>query len=138
MKYMLVLRASGSAVESMAEDSGRTAMAAYEERLVRAGVLLAAERLQPGPGVRVDLGATSGDLAEEHVSAASTFDEFWIVDAASSDEALEWARRCPASEGCIEVRRVVGPGDRRDAGARLLDGAGGRRREAGQWPRRTT
>jgi hypothetical protein len=118
MKYMLVLRASEPATESMTEDSERAVMAAYGERLVRAGVLLAAERLERGPCAVMDLAAAPGDRADSPAGSLSAFDAFWIVDVASSDEALEWARRCPMPVGSIEVRRVLGAGDVRDAGTR--------------------
>lgn len=112
MKYMLVLRRPGTEGEPVVNGTVDTIMAAYGERLIRAGVLLAGERLEPGPGILV--GPRTERVGPAGGPDACTFDEFWILQVASAEEALEWARRCPSSAS-IEVRRVREAGDHRGA-----------------------
>src|SRR5262249_32655989 len=83
-------------------------MAAYTEELVRAGALLASERLQPSShGVRVHyanwkFSLTDGPFAETKELIAG----FCLIQANSIEEAIEWAKRVPFQEGEIEVRRL--------------------------------
>ncbi|WP_229698902.1 YciI family protein [Wenjunlia tyrosinilytica] len=93
------------------------AMGKYNEELVKAGVLLAAEGLQPSSkGAKVHYSGgkrtvTDGPFAEAKELIAG----FWIIQAKSKEEALEWALRVPleagdpqSSDGVaeIEVRQV--------------------------------
>jgi hypothetical protein len=85
------------------------AMAKYNEELVNAGVLLAGEGLQESSkGKRVQFTAEGarvidGPFAETKELLAG----FWIIQAKSIEEAVEWARRAPLSPGdVLEVRKV--------------------------------
>ena len=86
------------------------AMMAYNEELTKAGVLLALDGLQPASkGARVTFGSdrkgtvTDGPFAE----AKEVIGGYWIIQAKSKEEAVEWASRCPANPGdTIEVRQV--------------------------------
>jgi hypothetical protein len=84
-------------------------MSRYNEELRKAGMLLALDGLHPpaegasvsfdGEGVKA---VTDGPFAE----AMEVVGGYWIIQARSKDEAVEWAKRCPG-RGCrIEVRRV--------------------------------
>jgi len=93
--------------EPSAEDVA--AMTAYNEELNKAGVLLSLDGLRPpadGARLRFSGGkpaVTDGPFAE----AKEVVGGYWLIQAASKDEAVEWASRCPAAEGdMIEVRRV--------------------------------
>jgi len=84
-------------------------MGKYNDELTKAGVLLALEGLQPGSkGARVAFrggrpSVTDGPFAE----AKEMVGGFWLIQAKSKQEAVEWASRCPASDGdVIEVRQV--------------------------------
>lgn len=78
------------------------------EDLIAAGVPFSGERLKPGATattVRFDHGAVSlhdGPFAETHEELGG----FYIIDVASLDEALEWAKRIPVPKGGIEVRPI--------------------------------
>ena len=97
-------------------------MGEYNEELVKAGVMLAGEGLHPssrGARVRFDTeGRTTvvdGPFAETKELIAG----FWIIQASSKDEALEWVKRIPSVTGEeteIEVRQVF---DVEDFGAEL-------------------
>jgi hypothetical protein len=78
------------------------------EDLVAAGVPFSGERLKPAATattLRFDNGSTTlhdGPFAETHEELGG----FYIIDVASLDDALEWARRIPVPKGGIEVRPV--------------------------------
>jgi hypothetical protein len=85
------------------------AMGAYNEELQRAGVLLALDGLHPSSeGARVSFAGgrpsvTDGPFAE----TKELIGGYWVIQAASREEAVEWATRCPAQgSAMIEVRRV--------------------------------
>lgn len=83
------------------------------EDLVAAGVPFSGERLKPAAmatTVRSDKGVVTihdGPFAETHEELGG----FYIIDVASLDEALDWAKRIPVPKGGIEVRPVwpMGP-----------------------------
>jgi hypothetical protein len=86
------------------------AMTKYNEELAKAGVLLAVDGLHPsskGARVRFPKGArpmvTDGPFTE----AKELLGGYWMIQVKSKEEAMEWARRCPASEDeTIEIRQV--------------------------------
>jgi hypothetical protein len=85
------------------------AMGGYNEELVRAGVMLAGEGLQPSAkGVRVRFPegtVTDGPFAETKELIAG----YWLWEVASMQEAIDWLRRSPFREhpeGDVEIRRV--------------------------------
>lgn len=112
MRYMLVMRDSEEAVQAAKEQDFEqviNAMGAYNEAMIKAGVLLAGEGLaDPAEGVVVDFDAeepvvTDGPYGETH----ELFNGFWIIQVSSREEAVEWARRAPLGPGStLEVRRV--------------------------------
>jgi hypothetical protein len=94
---------SGPNAEEAAE------MGRFNEQLVQAGVLLAADGLHPptqGARVRGTGGrnvVTDGPFAE----AKEVIGGFWTIDVKDKAEAVAWASRCPLGDGdMIEVRRV--------------------------------
>jgi hypothetical protein len=84
------------------------AMTRYNEELRKAGMLLSLDGLQPpseGGVVKITDGKatiTDGPFAE----AKEVVGGYWLIQARSKEEALEWASRCPAENCRIEVRRV--------------------------------
>jgi hypothetical protein len=113
-KYMLILRATDEALakmmdtpfEQMLETMGR-----FNDELIRAGVLVAAEGLDdPSQGVVVDFSGETPVVTDgPYGETKELFGGFYILDVASKDEAVEWARRIPAMTGSkCEIRRVPG------------------------------
>lgn len=85
------------------------AMTRYNAELSKAGVLLALDGLQPGSkGARVRFGGGKATVADgPFAEAKELVGGYWIIQAASKEEAVEWASRCPAGErDMIEVRQV--------------------------------
>jgi hypothetical protein len=79
------------------------AMTRYNEELVQAGALLAADGLHP-EGSRVSTkGVTDGPFSE----AKELVGGYWIIQAKDREEAIEWAKRVPQEPGSfVEVRQI--------------------------------
>jgi hypothetical protein len=84
-------------------------MMKYNEALQKAGVLLALDGLHPpSMGARVFFAGgkplvTDGPFTE----AKEVIGGYWMIEAKSKAEAVEWAKRCPAGENeVIEIRQV--------------------------------
>ncbi|EZP25217.1 YciI family protein [Microbacterium oleivorans] len=116
MKHMLIMRATQTAADAYAEtdfEAVINAMGAYNESMINAGVLVAGDGLAPEPGYVVDFNGeapvvSDGPYGEIH----ELFNGFWIVQTATAEEALEWAKRAPLTRGSkLEVRRVTDESD---------------------------
>ena len=84
-------------------------MMKFNESLQQAGVLLYCEGLHPpATGARVRFKAGVPTVADgPFAEAKELLGGFWLIDVRSREEAIEWARRCPASDDeMLEVRRV--------------------------------
>jgi hypothetical protein len=98
-----------------------TAMMKYNEELVKAGVMLAGEGLQPSAkGARVKFsGATRTVTDGPFTESKELICGFWMFQVKSMEEAIEWVKRCPnplEGESEIEIRRVF---EAEDFGAEL-------------------
>ncbi|MCZ4080049.1 YciI family protein [Rhodococcus sp. H36-A4] len=113
MKYMLIMRTTDEAIEASKDmDFAEiiNAMGAYNESLLKAGVLLAGEGLAgPEEGFIVDFDAETPVISDgPYGETKELFSGFWIIQTSSKDEAVEWAKRCPLGPGVkLEVRRVT-------------------------------
>ena len=112
-KYMLIMR--GTDESNAALMAGFEELAAttyhYIEELVKAGVFVAAEGLDDaGQGVVVDFSGETPVVTDgPYGETKELFGGFFLLDVASKEEAVEWAKRVPAARGSkIEVRRVPG------------------------------
>ena len=112
VRFMMLMIPGGyasAAPNAMPSAEAVAAMMKYNEELKKAGVLLALDGLHPpASGARVSFKGgkptvTDGPFAE----VKEVLGGYWMIDVRSRDEAIEWARRCPASsDDVIEVRRV--------------------------------
>jgi hypothetical protein len=112
MRFMMLMIPKGyeSAEPGVELDPARVAeMMKYNEELQKAGVLLALDGLHPpSMGARVSFAGgeplvTDGPFAE----AKEVLGGYWMIEVASKEEAIAWAKRCPASENeVIEIRQV--------------------------------
>jgi hypothetical protein len=117
---MLIMRASDEALKAFEQvdfEQVLNAMGAYNESMMKAGVMLAGEGLSdPSEGFVVDFAAekpiiTDGPYGETH----ELFNGFWIIEVSSKEEAAEWASRAPLGPGSkLEVRRVHDDSDFED------------------------
>jgi hypothetical protein len=114
VKYMLIMRATDEAYAEFANvdfEEILETMGRFNDEMISAGVLVAAEGLDDAAkGVVVDYSSqppvvTDGPYGE----TKELFGGFWILDVASQEEAVEWAKRAPmAGPGMkTEIRRVA-------------------------------
>ena len=121
MRCMVIVKATAdSEAGVMPGEELLAAMGAFNEELVKAGVMLAGEGLQPSAkGARVTFSGkqrtvSDGPFAETKELIAG----FWLWQVKSMDEAIAWVRRCPnpmAGESVIEIRPVFEAEDFGDA-----------------------
>ena len=113
MRVMVIVKATANSEAGvMPEEKLLAAMGAFNEELVKAGVMLAGEGLHPSTrGKRVVFGkgkkqVVDGPFAETKELVAG----FWLWQVKSMEEAVEWARRCPdpmpGEEAVLEIRPV--------------------------------
>jgi hypothetical protein len=112
MRFMVMVRATkDSEAGGMPDEKLLADMGKFNEELVKAGVMLAGEGLQPSSkGARVRFSGTKrtvidGPFAETKELIAG----FWMWQVKSREEAIAWVRRCPnpfAGESEIEIRQV--------------------------------
>ncbi|OOG64886.1 dehydrogenase [Rhodanobacter sp. B04] len=112
MRCMVMVKANqDSEAGVMPSERLLSEMGRFNEELVKAGILLAGEGLQPSSkGARVKFSGSSrsvtdGPFAETKELIAG----FWLWQVKSMDEAIEWVKRCPNpfdGESEIEIRQV--------------------------------
>jgi hypothetical protein len=112
MRFMMLMIPKGyetAAPGTMPEAEAVAAMMKYNEALKEAGVLITLDGLHPpSTGARVSFAGgkplvTDGPFAE----VKEVLGGYWMIDVASRDEAISWAKRCPASDNeIIEIRQV--------------------------------
>jgi hypothetical protein len=84
-------------------------MSRYNEELTKAGVLLSLDGLQPPEkGARISFSGGSPHVTDGPFSEAKeVIGGYWLIQAKSKAEAVQWATRCPAADGdVIELRQV--------------------------------
>jgi len=122
MRFMVLVKASkDSEAGVLPDETLLTEMTRYNEELVKAGVLLAAEGLQPSSkGARVRFSGAKrtvidGPFAETKELIAG----YWLFQVKSLEECIEWVKRCPnpmpGTESEIEIRQVFEAQDFGDA-----------------------
>lgn len=112
MRFMMLMIPKGYETAepgTMPDPAAVQAMMKYNEALQKAGVLLALDGLHPpSMGARVSFEGgrpkvTDGPFPE----AKEVVGGYWIIQVGSREEAIEWAKRCPASENeVIEIRQI--------------------------------
>ena len=117
MRVMVIMKASAeSEAEIMPSEQLLADMTTFNEELVKAGIMLGGEGLRAsslGARVRFEGDKTSvlnGPFAETKELIAG----FWLLQVKSMDEAIEWVRRVPNTDGAhheIEIRRVFEAAD---------------------------
>jgi hypothetical protein len=111
-KYMLIMRSTDEALkdfETADFDEMLDVMGKFNDELMRAGVLLAAEGLDdPANTVVVDFTGEAPVVVDgPYGETKELFNGYYILDVASVEEAVEWTKRMPMTEGSkIEIRRV--------------------------------
>jgi hypothetical protein len=123
MRFMMLVKANDdSEAGVMPSQELLTEMGKFNQTLIDAGVMLAGDGLlSSSKGARVYFSGdqrkvTDGPFTETKELVAG----FWIIEAKSLDEAVEWAKRVPnptGEEGQIEIRQVAEESDFENAPA---------------------
>ena len=109
MRFMIIVKANkDSEAGAMPSEEMLTAMGKYNEELVKAGVMLAAEGLHASSkGARIKFSGgnrivTDGPFAETKELIAG----YWLWQVNSKEEAIEWLQRAPFEDTEVEIRQV--------------------------------
>ena len=109
MRFMVLVKASKeSEAGVMPDEQILAAMGKYNEELVKAGVMLAGDGLQPSSkGARVKFdgkkrAVIDGPFAETKELVAG----YWIWQCKSKDEAIDWLKRAPFDGAEVEIRQI--------------------------------
>ena len=114
MRFMMMVKADqASEAGELPSQEQLADMTRFNEGMVEAGVMRAGEGLHPSSqGARVEFykgkpTVTDGPFAETKELVAG----FWLIEADSLGDAVEWAKRVPFEQGEVEVRQVFEPDD---------------------------
>lgn len=112
MRYALLIYSNEASVATMPEAARgqmTAAYLAYTEAMVKAGVMLAGDRLCP-TSAATTVRTTGGKIQVLDGPYAETKEQlagYYIIDVPDLDAALSWAQRCPgATTGVMEVRPI--------------------------------
>jgi hypothetical protein len=124
MKFMMLLKSDKNTEAGvMPDEKIIVAMGKYNEELVKAGALLAAEGLHPSSkGARIRFAAGKRTVIDgPFTEAKDLIAGFWMIEVKSKEEAIEWAKRVPfepdgpsatsGGVGEIELRQVFEASD---------------------------
>lgn len=112
MRFMLLMIPQGyetAAADAVPSVEQVAAMTAYNTALFESGVLIGGEGLHPpATGARISFADGKPRVVDgPFPQAKEMLGGYWMIDVASREVAIEWAKRCPASPNeIIEVRRV--------------------------------
>jgi hypothetical protein len=112
MRFMVMIKADRNTEAGvMPSEQLLAEMGKYNEELVKAGVMLAGEGLQPSSkGARVRFSGSKRTVIDgPFAEAKELIAGFWILQVKSKQEAIDWVKRCPnplEGESEIEIRQI--------------------------------
>jgi hypothetical protein len=113
MRYMVIVKASEASERGELPTTQQLAeMGAFNEQLVKAGVMLAGDGLAPsseGARLRYDENGTATVIDGPFAETKELIAGYWIWQVRSKEEAIEWAKRIPnptGEVGEVEIRQV--------------------------------
>ena len=119
MRFMVIVKASEDSENGVMPTEAELAeMGAYNEELVKAGVMLAGEGLLPsskGARVRFDRAGSGTVIDGPFAETKELVAGFWILEVSSREEVLEWVKKAPFRDAEVEVRQVASAEDFGDA-----------------------
>jgi hypothetical protein len=110
MRFMVIVKASPEFESGRLPDPGEIgAMGLFNEELVKAGVMLAGEGLHPSSkGARLRFDGTQRTVIDgPFTEAKELVGGFWILQASSKAEVIEWMKRSPFRDGEVEIRQIM-------------------------------
>ena len=109
MRFMMIVKGDERSEAGILPSEQELAdMAKYNEQLVNAGVMLAGDGLQAtAKGAKVRYSGTKRTVIDgPFAEAKELIAGYWLIQVRSKEEAIEWAKRVPFSEGEVELRQV--------------------------------
>jgi hypothetical protein len=109
MRFMVIVKASDESEAGVMPDEKVLAeMGNYNEELVKAGVMLAGEGLHPSSkGVRIRYSGDQRTVIDGPFSETKELIAgYWLLQAKTKDEVIEWVKRAPFQDGDVEIRQV--------------------------------
>jgi hypothetical protein len=112
MRFMMLMIPKGyekAQPGTMPPADAVAAMMKYNEALKEAGVLITLDGLHPlSVGARVSFAGGKPLVTDgPFIETKEVLGGYWMIDVASREEAIAWAKRCPASDNeIIEIRQV--------------------------------
>ena len=113
MKVMVIVKATqNSEAGVMPSEQLLREMGAFNEELVKAGIMLAGEGLHPSAkGKRIRFSGSKRSVVDgPFPETKELIAGYWVWQVRSMEEAVEWARRCPdpmpGEEGELEIRPI--------------------------------
>ena len=113
MRFMLMVKADKNSEAGILPDEQLclVEMGKYNEEMIKAGVLLAAEGLHPSSkGARVKFSGNKRTVIDgPFTESKELIAGYWLIQVNSIEEAIEWVKRCPnptGTESEIEIRQV--------------------------------
>ena len=115
MRFIVMVKATKDSEAGVLPDEKiLTEMGKFNEELVKAGVMLAGEGLQPSSkGVRVRFSGTKRTVIDgPFTETKELIAGFWLWQVKSKEEAIEWIKRAPFTDGDeVEIRQVFEAAD---------------------------
>ncbi|MFP5370738.1 MAG: YciI family protein [Actinomycetes bacterium] len=119
MRFMVIVKANEDSENGvLPTEQQLTEMGAYNEQLVKAGIMLAGEGLHPsskGARVRFDAEGNASVVDGPFAETKELVAGFWILEVSSREEVLEWIKEAPFRDSEVEVRQVFSDDDFGDA-----------------------
>jgi hypothetical protein len=109
MRFMMIMLPNTTDDHWVPNAEEIATMGKFNEELNKAGVLLSLDGLQaPSKGARVSFAGGKPSVTDgPFTEAKELIGGYWLIQARSKEEAVEWATRCPANDGdIIEVRQI--------------------------------
>jgi hypothetical protein len=115
MRFMVIVKATEDSEKgALPSQDLLEAMGAYNEELVKAGIMLDGDGLRPssyGARVRFDDQGNATVIDGPFTETKELVSGYWVFEVSSKEEAVEWARKAPFRGGELEIRPFSVPED---------------------------
>src|SRR5215211_7233000 len=115
MRFMVIVKATEDSEKgAMPSQDMLEAMGAYNEELVKAGVMLDGDGLRPSSyGARVQFDADGNPTVIDgpFTETKELVSGYWVLEVSSREEAVEWIKKAPFRGGEVEIRPFSVPED---------------------------
>lgn len=115
MRFIVFVKASKeSEAGGMPDKKDLVEMNEFNQKLVDAGMMLAGEGLHPSKeGTRIAFKGGATKVSDGPFAETTGVDQlvagYWVLQARSKDEVIDWMKRAPFKDGELEIRQIVEP-----------------------------